>query len=103
MVATAIFIKPWIPIREPIPAAITIPAVSFATRAMDTQRIAIRISSKMTTAEPIKPSSSPMIAKIKSVWDSGRKLPFLTDAISVLLSPFPQSCPDPIAMTEFNC
>ncbi len=32
-----------------------------------------------------------------------QKLPFLTETIFVLLSPLPQSCPEPTAIIEFCC
>ncbi len=55
------------------------------------------------TAVPIKPSSSPATAKIKSFCGSKIKFPFFTDVESVLLRPFPHNWPEPIAIIEFCC
>ena len=51
----------------------------------------------------MNPSSSPATAKIKSVCGSGMKLPFFTDVVLLLLSPFPNTRPEPIAMIELVC
>ena len=80
-----------------------IPAVSFAVLAMQMHSRAMSINSTITAQEPTKPISSPITAKIKSVSGSEMKLPFFTDAITLLFRPFPHNWPEPIAITELSC
>ncbi len=57
----------------------------------------------MTITHPIKPNSSPITAKIKSVCSSGKEVAVLTDAMVVLNSPLPFNWPEPMAMMELFC
>ena len=102
-VTTHIFTKLWKPINAAIPLAINRPAMSFARLATNRHSMVIRNSNTIIITLPIKPISSPTIEKIKSVCGSDIKLPFLTETIFVLLSPLPQSCPEPTAIIEFCC
>ena len=61
-------------------------------------------NNNITAAAPTNPNSSPTIAKIKSVCDSGRKLPSFTERTFPLsLKPFPVKPPEPMARIEFSC
>ena len=64
-----------------IPVHNSLPAISFALAAIIRHSYTISKNSKITMAQPIKPSSSPITAKIKSVCSSERKLPFFTVVI----------------------
>ena len=66
-------------------AAIIVPATSFALRATEMHSNATQNSNTITTTLPLKPNSSPITEKIKSVYASERKLPFFTDVISLFL------------------
>ena len=61
----------------------------------------INNSKNITMQHPINPNSSPMIAKIKSVSASNKKLPFFTEFVVLLFKPFPLNWPEPIAIIEF--
>ena len=63
--------------------------IAFALAAMIRHSKTIRAIRRITRAQPIKPSSSPTTANIKSVCSSERKFPFLTEASVLLFSPFP--------------
>ena len=76
----------------------TAPSISGALFATKTHSMAININKIITTHPPINPNSSPITAKIKSVCGSEIKLPFLTDAISLLFKPFPVNLPEPMAI-----
>ena len=94
-VATPTLMNVWYAIRQPIPAAISMPFVSFAFLATwihcntINSRIAIIIT--LTT----KPSSSPMTEKMKSVCCSEMKFASFTVAMVEVFKPFPVSCPEP--------
>ena len=56
-----------------MPAATSMPNRSGARSAARTPRHAKATKQAMTSSAPIRPSSSPMMAKMKSVWALGRK------------------------------
>ena len=53
--------------------------------------ITINSNNAIIIQPPTKPNSSPIIAKMKSVCGSRMKLPFFTDVVVLLSSPFPVS------------
>ena len=62
-----------------------LPLMSFVLIPTEIQLITINNSKIMTLQQPTNPNSSPIIAKIKSVWGSEIKLPFLTEVVASLL------------------
>ena len=52
----------------------------------------------MIPQHPKKPSSSPATAKIKSLWFWETKFPLFAEETLLLLSPFPVSFPEPMAV-----
>ena len=79
------------------------PDISLAFLAIFRSSKTIRKIRMTIRQQPMNPSSSPAMAKMKSVWGSDRKLPFFTEATTLLSSPFPVSCPEPMAIIEFCC
>lgn len=54
----------------------------------------------MIPQHPKKPSSSPATAKIKSLWFWETKFPLFAEETLLLLSPFPVSFPEPMAVMD---
>ena len=104
-VATPILIKDWKPISAAIPVAISLPLIFLALWAIIKHCITIIANNAMTITLTINPVYSPITEKIKSVCcsDTSPVSVTVTSAIVLLLSPFPESCPEPMAITEFCC
>ena len=70
-VATAIFNAAWIPIWAPIPITTIHVNISVQFNAILTHLYTSITNNIITTAHPISPNSSPIIANIKSFCGSG--------------------------------
>ena len=103
IVATEMLTKLCTPIKTPNPKQNNFPDSVGALEPVIKHSKTIIKSKIITAAPPIKPSSSPTIVKIKSVWDSEIRFPFLTEVTSLLSNPLPVSPPEPIASKEFSC
>src|SRR5581483_9260620 len=86
----------WAVTHTVMPAARSMPKRSGARAATRTPRTANATNSERTSSEPIRPSSSPLTAKMKSVCAFGRKCHLARPAPR----PTPVSPPVPMAMSD---
>ena len=96
LVTAAMLMKAWMQIQPTIPPASRAPKASGARIEARTPRQPSRKKAVMTARQPMSPSSSPMIAKMKSVWASGSHWNFWIE----LPSPTPRSPPLPSASSD---
>ena len=83
---------------EVMPVASRRPNVSPASRAVTTPRQSTMRYKSSRNVTPMKPSSSPTTAKMKSVWFSGKKFSWLCVPPK---SPLPNSMPEPMAILDW--
>ena len=90
-VTAATLTKVWMQIQAVIPPESSVPKRSGARSDARIPRQPRKVKATTTAAVPIRPSSSPMIAKMKSVWASGSQAYFRME----LPSPTPVRPPRP--------